>query len=152
MSRNLLAHYYRALVRSLDVTMAIEDPLKRVSKIASRAGADSQTEMLAGKILREAIRLRVNVGKDPDGLRSEEHTSELQSQSNLVCRLLLEKKKKTKYTFHLLVTCRAKIAIDEATGTQLYYTGIHIPSVEIHNNVKCSRSAPFDLESINTHR
>src|SRR2546430_4371245 len=37
----------------------------------------------------------------PDGaagwrLRSEEHTSELQSQSNLVCRLLLEKKKKTK--------------------------------------------------------
>src|SRR2546430_5399650 len=29
-----------------------------------------------------------------DPLRSEEHTSELQSQSNLVCRLLLEKKKK----------------------------------------------------------
>src|SRR2546430_10989777 len=28
--------------------------------------------------------------------RSEEHTSELQSQSNLVCRLLLEKKKKAK--------------------------------------------------------
>src|SRR2546430_134129 len=33
---------------------------------------------------------------DPD--RSEEHTSELQSQSNLVCRLLLEKKKKTDTT------------------------------------------------------
>src|SRR5688572_32500402 len=33
----------------------------------------------------------------PDArLRSEEHTSELQSQSNLVCRLLLEKKKKKK--------------------------------------------------------
>src|SRR2546430_11581964 len=32
-------------------------------------------------------------------LRSEEHTSELQSQSNLVCRLLLEKKKKnSRYT------------------------------------------------------
>src|SRR5256886_5604200 len=30
--------------------------------------------------------------------RSEEHTSELQSQSNLVCRLLLEKKKLTTYT------------------------------------------------------
>src|SRR2546427_4870521 len=30
------------------------------------------------------------------GLRSEEHTSELQSQSNLVCRLLLEKKKITR--------------------------------------------------------
>src|SRR3989475_6280870 len=32
--------------------------------------------------------------------RSEEHTSELQSQSNLVCRLLLEKKKKQKATLH----------------------------------------------------
>src|SRR2546430_9371145 len=31
----------------------------------------------------------------PDGARSEEHTSELQSQSNLVCRLLLEKKKRS---------------------------------------------------------
>src|SRR2546427_3981446 len=31
---------------------------------------------------------------DERGVRSEEHTSELQSQSNLVCRLLLEKKKK----------------------------------------------------------
>src|SRR2546430_10863071 len=31
-------------------------------------------------------------------IRSEEHTSELQSQSNLVCRLLLEKKKKIKCT------------------------------------------------------
>src|SRR5688572_33422458 len=33
---------------------------------------------------------------DPPRVRSEEHTSELQSQSNLVCRLLLEKKKKKK--------------------------------------------------------
>src|SRR2546430_16347415 len=33
------------------------------------------------------------VGAHPQRLRSEEHTSELQSQSNLVCRLLLEKKK-----------------------------------------------------------
>src|SRR2546430_7271206 len=32
--------------------------------------------------------------KSSGWLRSEEHTSELQSQSNLVCRLLLEKKKK----------------------------------------------------------
>src|SRR5688572_31063240 len=33
--------------------------------------------------------------------RSEEHTSELQSQSNLVCRLLLEKKKKKMLTLQL---------------------------------------------------
>src|SRR5688572_32529199 len=37
-------------------------------------------------------------GASPSCPRSEEHTSELQSQSNLVCRLLLEKKKKKKKT------------------------------------------------------
>src|SRR5438034_6947942 len=36
-----------------------------------------------------------NVGNEP-AMRSEEHTSELQSHSDLVCRLLLEKKKKSK--------------------------------------------------------
>src|SRR2546430_15817810 len=35
-----------------------------------------------------------NTGGEQTPERSEEHTSELQSQSNLVCRLLLEKKKK----------------------------------------------------------
>src|SRR2546430_3585127 len=39
----------------------------------------------------EKMLRRVGMGR----YRSEEHTSELQSQSNLVCRLLLEKKKKT---------------------------------------------------------
>src|SRR5256886_4364087 len=34
------------------------------------------------------------------GVRSEEHTSELQSQSNLVCRLLLEKKKRSNTGVH----------------------------------------------------
>src|SRR5690606_39858779 len=37
----------------------------------------------------------VDQGVDATDLRSEEHTSELQSRENLVCRLLLEKKKKT---------------------------------------------------------
>src|SRR2546430_4192624 len=39
--------------------------------------------------------------------RSEEHTSELQSQSNLVCRLLLEKKKKKnhKYKEYTAIMC-----------------------------------------------
>src|SRR5438270_8803323 len=39
--------------------------------------------------------------------RSEEHTSELQSQSNLVCRLLLEKKKKTKLEEELSLVRKA---------------------------------------------
>src|SRR2546430_916604 len=37
--------------------------------------------------------------------RSEEHTSELQSQSNLVCRLLLEKKKSIHSTFNAAIYC-----------------------------------------------
>src|SRR3712207_7434495 len=35
-----------------------------------------------------------------DGVRSEEHTSELQSRQYLVCRLLLEKKKKKQISIH----------------------------------------------------
>src|SRR2546430_5362789 len=37
--------------------------------------------------------LSIAAVRQPPFVRSEEHTSELQSQSNLVCRLLLEKKK-----------------------------------------------------------
>src|SRR5438270_8673111 len=54
----------------------------------------------AGKALdsvREHRVLEPFLFPNPEGhqaMRSEEHTSELQSQSNLVCRLLLEKKKK----------------------------------------------------------
>src|SRR2546427_3204909 len=45
------------------------------------------------------------------GLRSEEHTSELQSQSNLVCRLLLEKKKNQQSYEPLLVEARRSLAL-----------------------------------------
>src|SRR5688572_32587427 len=42
------------------------------------------------------------------GQRSEEHTSELQSQSNLVCRLLLEKKKKKKKKIKTNINIQSK--------------------------------------------
>src|SRR2546430_10488792 len=45
-------------------------------------------------VLVEFVAVDVDAGERLDEVRSEEHTSELQSQSNLVCRLLLEKKKK----------------------------------------------------------
>src|SRR2546430_13738433 len=45
------------------------------------------------------------LARPADGLRSEEHTSELQSQSNIVCRLLLVKKKNIHHT-HILPTVR----------------------------------------------
>src|SRR2546430_9763876 len=56
----------------------------------SRGHARHYDVVLFGAIaLHEApVEIRDQIG------RSEEHTSELQSQSNLVCRLLLEKKKK----------------------------------------------------------
>src|SRR2546430_10052644 len=41
----------------------------------------------------KSVRARSTEAKHECATRSEEHTSELQSQSNLVCRLLLEKKK-----------------------------------------------------------
>src|SRR5438270_9517890 len=44
-------------------------------------------------------------------LRSEEHTSELQSQSNLVCRLLLEKKKKKTTDVNLTSHCFSVIYV-----------------------------------------
>src|SRR2546430_11034642 len=43
--------------------------------------------------LRQAPKYLVRKERPTTVMRSEEHTSELQSQSNLVCRLLLEKKK-----------------------------------------------------------
>src|SRR5205085_9987202 len=51
---------------------------------------DADHHELVGKLRLELLQL----GQDVHA-RSEEHTSELQSQSNLVCRLLLEKKKIT---------------------------------------------------------
>src|SRR2546427_8764869 len=44
--------------------------------------------------LSKKMRQKLQQPKFKPEVRSEEHTSELQSQSNLVCRLLLEKKKK----------------------------------------------------------
>src|SRR5256885_12494293 len=54
--------------------------------------------------LRERARRRHGDGPLEEGCedRSEEHTSELQSPCNLVCRLLLEKKKKNNSTLTLL--------------------------------------------------
>src|SRR5690606_15261858 len=52
---------------------------------------------LVGQVAEVLRRDRGAVGPGgvlPHGVRSEEHTSELQSRENLVCRLLLEKKKK----------------------------------------------------------
>src|SRR2546426_6339022 len=61
---------------------------------------------------RPAIPGQARNGRAGDTARSEEHTSELQSPCNLVCRLLLEKKKKTKYRNGRLVS--------QASDTEYY--------------------------------
>src|SRR2546427_512884 len=66
-----------------------------------RLDSPEQVKAHAQQIYQQVVQLRKmpfgNPGAlndDERSMRSEEHTSELQSQSNLVCRLLLEKKKK----------------------------------------------------------
>src|SRR5436190_16133071 len=53
-------------------------------------------ELRFGALMRCCASPRIGVRRSNHFARSEEHTSELQSHSDLVCRLLLEKKKKDK--------------------------------------------------------
>src|SRR2546426_8472037 len=60
-------------------------------------GRSATTNAASGKPPIERAATRSTTFATPDD-RSEEHTSELQSPCNLVCRLLLEKKKKTPFS------------------------------------------------------
>src|SRR3712207_7973661 len=86
-------------------TLSLHDALPicgRPLDRAARAGrADGQRALR--RVARGHRGAHVCLPRDPDRpdprFRSEEHTSELQSRQYLVCRLLLEKKKKTKSTY-----------------------------------------------------
>src|SRR2546422_2099470 len=74
---------YTTLFRSCGFPLAVHDAdFERRSQDRRRNRPDSKRLARAGP------------GNDPEPPRSEEHTSELQSRLHLVCRLLLEKKKK----------------------------------------------------------
>src|SRR2546422_2197681 len=82
-------------------------PYTTLFRSAPRRGpADDTTGMRAARERRRR-RIRDNPAKLAPGwqsrssARSEEHTSELQSRLHLVCRLLLEKKKKIKNNAHV---------------------------------------------------
>src|SRR5438034_8056574 len=78
-------------------TLSLHDalPISR-ARGAPRHGAKPGGATGQGRrVDRPAVRSRRS-GRHAAGGRSEEHTSELQSHSDLVCRLLLEKKKKKK--------------------------------------------------------
>src|SRR5256885_12697515 len=59
---------------------------------------------LSGPVQSPCGRLSPHPQLDRVCWRSEEHTSELQSPCNLVCRLLLEKKKKNRHTYLLIIS------------------------------------------------
>src|SRR2546430_4447393 len=78
---------YTTLFRSVDTARAALDWEPDVGHLVLVDDADRDRGLAA-------------IGVVHQTRRSEEHTSELQSQSNLVCRLLLEKKKKAQLVNH----------------------------------------------------
>src|SRR2546427_1752484 len=89
----LLFFFFNDTATTEIYTLSLHDALP-ISRELARCGLVALgLEQLVGDSHFDVVRL---AGEQQQGLvlRSEEHTSELQSQSNLVCRLLLEKKKK----------------------------------------------------------
>jgi transcription initiation factor TFIIB len=66
--RKEISRCYFLLIRRLKMKMPIHDPLDYVSKIAEKAGVSGEVQGLAVKILREAKRKRLTMGKDPMGI------------------------------------------------------------------------------------
>src|SRR2546421_8923602 len=69
-------------VESVPTKPTLQDAVPEVGPFLKKGGCLGRDRALSRRDIR---------------LRSEEHTSELQSRSDLVCRLLLEKKKKTQF-------------------------------------------------------
>src|SRR2546430_9243984 len=86
---------YTTLFRSAYVIERIDDanhkPIYLAAHISTPA-LDPGAAWMTSRLMEEV--LTRGTAATARSSRSEEHTSELQSQSNLVCRLLLEKKKK----------------------------------------------------------
>src|SRR2546430_17716521 len=83
-----------------EIVVIIQDGIRRMYK-------DGESIFYYLTVMNEPYAMPSMPGDVKEGiLRSEEHTSELQSQSNLVCRLLLEKKKNQRTTSSLLHTSR----------------------------------------------
>src|SRR5256886_12837286 len=96
---------------------------------------DTATTEIYPLSLHDALPISGKIGQSPSGGpqelvytittkgRSEEHTSELQSQSNLVCRLLLEKKKKKKHhsmLSHNILPCQTTHRCSSVLVTSSY--------------------------------
>src|SRR5438045_7061615 len=89
---------YTTLFRSLDVV--VEGVDSRRGDDARLAHGAAHQVLAAPRLPRELGGRRQQSSERAAEARSEEHTSELQSLRHLVCRLLLEKKKKIKNETH----------------------------------------------------
>jgi len=63
-----ISRCYFLIVRRLKIRMPTADPLNHISRIAEKAGISGEAQGLAVKILREAKRKRIIIGKDPLGI------------------------------------------------------------------------------------
>src|SRR3712207_8385874 len=98
MSHSALSHFFLMIRRPPRSTLFPYTPLFR-SVRAERADVEREADRaeVGGAVLK-LQRRRDHAAARDRRVRSEEHTSELQSRQYIVCRLLLEKKKKsTKY-------------------------------------------------------
>src|SRR5690606_40520663 len=86
---------YTTLFRSAGGMYASARDLARWLLVHLNGGRLDGRQVLPAAALAEAHRPVAEVDDRYGPFRSEEHTSELQSRENLVCRLLLEKKKNT---------------------------------------------------------
>src|SRR2546430_9437062 len=93
--RRKQALYNQLLVCScvVDSRQPYDNPARSAAGRCSHSNRAGYAEIVPKRLV-SVRHYRSHRIKRDDVSRSEEHTSELQSQSNLVCRLLLEKKKK----------------------------------------------------------
>src|SRR5688572_32563509 len=104
--------FFRDTATTEIYTLSLHDalPISRPLPAADEAGLprtpwQDRTDRARARPVPRAARRHPHGGV-VDRVRSEEHTSELQSQSNLVCRLLLEKKKNASASRSLVLLAR----------------------------------------------
>src|SRR2546430_4492254 len=110
---------YTTLFRSRSEAASPSVANARDAPVSKNGSPMNQIPCLPSDLLAYSAASRVRRPKKC-GLRSEEHTSELQSQSNLVCRLLLEKKKTKKSRSHGTYQSNTNSHLSRTSSTHVY--------------------------------
>src|SRR2546430_12541614 len=90
---NFIFFFFNDTATTEIYTLSLHDALPICRQLLARQDRPGSPPDRVGRRRARRRHFRKVSQNGPGGDRSEEHTSELQSQSNLVCRLLLEKKK-----------------------------------------------------------